>query len=701
MTDKPKTIQEALAQVQELAVRPPVAKFGAKQMLGTAALAGGAAIASSPEAREKISNAYQGTKDFVKHSLGMDKTPEQSATSLQKAGEKISGAVTTAKNAVTGGGSTPPAPAKTETPKTEPAKTETPPAGSSAAKMSFADAYAKARQIAKSAGKDPNIAQFKWSKDGGPEKTYQAAETKANYVTKNKQFAVDINAPSTTKNPAGPPSPNPTASTTPKADATGMPPTTTRNIPAGSEGAKYPAEGGVRQAATGTFEKGEGYATIREPKKPETESGGKKRMSEEHINELSNFGAAFAAARRAGKSEFSFGGKSFNTRLASSSPSKPSGPQGAPGLVGPGAKVTRLDAPLPPSRPNTQGPRQPAEQGAPIPKTDKVPGSSTGDATPRPSTTPPINQTQQKPLQPVDTSKDQDSDLSSTMRIGSASSGSDMPISRPEIVAKANKETNYSYESGGKKKMSEENNKLIDMFLRLQEKHALTPNIFEAAKKVGKMEEELKGNQHRIDANKNGKIDAHDFKLLRAKKNVKEGEGDETAKKETSMSVTMDNKPSTPAQTTAATSGPSAADKKALDTKIKSIAKEEVEFSQAEIDHINSFFEAVAPSRAEPTKGVNPTVRNTDLTDETLEEGRPRKNPTPETTERDARQHIQVQAGRAAGGTVVDFNHDNGKVSKLTPGMGRAITAHLNGLKPAERQEAVKKMHASPEGLKV
>lgn len=30
--------------------------------------------------------------------------------------------------------------------------------------------------------------------------------------------------------------------------------------------------------------------------------------------------------------------------------------------------------------------------------------------------------------------------------------------------------------------------------------------------------EELKGNQHKIDANKNGKVDAHDFKLLRAKK---------------------------------------------------------------------------------------------------------------------------------------------------------------------------------------
>jgi hypothetical protein len=32
----------------------------------------------------------------------------------------------------------------------------------------------------------------------------------------------------------------------------------------------------------------------------------------------------------------------------------------------------------------------------------------------------------------------------------------------------------------------------------------------------------LKGNQHKIDANKNGKVDAHDFKLLRAKKGMKE-----------------------------------------------------------------------------------------------------------------------------------------------------------------------------------
>ena len=36
--------------------------------------------------------------------------------------------------------------------------------------------------------------------------------------------------------------------------------------------------------------------------------------------------------------------------------------------------------------------------------------------------------------------------------------------------------------------------------------------------------EELKGNQHKIDANKNGKIEKHDIKLLRSKKKVQEAE---------------------------------------------------------------------------------------------------------------------------------------------------------------------------------
>jgi len=43
--------------------------------------------------------------------------------------------------------------------------------------------------------------------------------------------------------------------------------------------------------------------------------------------------------------------------------------------------------------------------------------------------------------------------------------------------------------------------------------------------------EELKGNQHKIDKNKNGKIDAHDFKLLKAKKE-KEEAGESEVKEE-------------------------------------------------------------------------------------------------------------------------------------------------------------------------
>lgn len=53
--------------------------------------------------------------------------------------------------------------------------------------------------------------------------------------------------------------------------------------------------------------------------------------------------------------------------------------------------------------------------------------------------------------------------------------------------------------------------------------------VSEAVAKI--MDEELKGNQHKIDANKNGKVDAHDFKLLRGKKDMKE-EAEKMAKKD-------------------------------------------------------------------------------------------------------------------------------------------------------------------------
>jgi len=39
---------------------------------------------------------------------------------------------------------------------------------------------------------------------------------------------------------------------------------------------------------------------------------------------------------------------------------------------------------------------------------------------------------------------------------------------------------------------------------------------------VEELDEKLIGKQKNIDANKNGRLDAHDFKLLRAKKTMKE-----------------------------------------------------------------------------------------------------------------------------------------------------------------------------------
>ena len=56
-------------------------------------------------------------------------------------------------------------------------------------------------------------------------------------------------------------------------------------------------------------------------------------------------------------------------------------------------------------------------------------------------------------------------------------------------------------------------------------KNEVNSNSVEGAVVSIMANEELKGNQHKIDANKNGKVDAHDFKLLRAKKGKTVEEG--------------------------------------------------------------------------------------------------------------------------------------------------------------------------------
>jgi transcription antitermination factor NusG len=131
-------------------------------------------------------------------------------------------------------------------------------------------------------------------------------------------------------------------------------------------------------------------------------------------------------------------------------------------------------------------------------------------------------------------------------------------------------------------------------------------------------------------------------------------------------------------------------------------------FSAEELRHLASFGEsAVAPQTDKDAADVG-QVSSSNVLDEDgkKKKGRPSKaekdaeNPNVGMG-RDPRQHIQVQAGRAMAGVPIDFKHDNGDVSKLTAPMGRRIVAHLGNLKPAERQAAVNKMHASAEGLKV
>jgi len=105
-------------------------------------------------------------------------------------------------------------------------------------------------------------------------------------------------------------------------------------------------------------------------------------------------------------------------------------------------------------------------------------------------------------------------------------------------------------------------------------------------------------------------------------------------------------------------------------------SEEKVKFSEEELAHFNSVLEA---------------------------RGRPKKDESNPNTGsgRDPRQHIQVIAGQAAGGRNIEFTHNNGDKSTISPSMGRKIVGHLEKLKPAERQSAVNKMHDSAKGLDI
>jgi hypothetical protein len=63
---------------------------------------------------------------------------------------------------------------------------------------------------------------------------------------------------------------------------------------------------------------------------------------------------------------------------------------------------------------------------------------------------------------------------------------------------------------------------VVDTLKGPKTKDLIKKDVDDYKKTRGRYDEELKGDQHKIDANKNKKIDAHDFAILRGKKKVKE-----------------------------------------------------------------------------------------------------------------------------------------------------------------------------------
>jgi len=119
------------------------------------------------------------------------------------------------------------------------------------------------------------------------------------------------------------------------------------------------------------------------------------------------------------------------------------------------------------------------------------------------------------------------------------------------------------------------------------------------------MKEDLKGNQHKIDANHNNKIDGQDFKILRAKKKVSEEsekeEGHEDEKQDKALIKKMMNK--------AEKDGDCVTKPEA-----KSIAKKEVGGHEKKMHHKeNIFYNFAKQLQEDKSKGTEPTFTDNNI----------------------------------------------------------------------------------------
>lgn len=276
----------------------------------------------------------------------------------------------------------------------------------------------------------------------------------------------------------------------------------------------------------------------------------------------------------------------------------------------------------------------------------------------------------------------------------------------------------------------EVNNPLIDAFFKLQSESG---NMFEAAKHLSDKQKKIAAV-----AGDKSKIDAADFAALRAGKKVEEeieeidevkfspeelahfeavAKEDPTAKGSFKKAGTNPNgdpvRPTIPERdltddvninegmpASVIASKKKYAEMSDEDFAAKHSHKSEKELRDMAARHGYGWNKATKTGSDHYVKRVAAAKKtNEEVIDEAR--GRPKKvaDDEPAHQGRDPKQHIQVVAGQAAAGRHIEFKHNDGSTTTITPQHGRKIVAHLNSLKPAERHAAVNKMHDSSKGM--
>jgi hypothetical protein len=264
--------------------------------------------------------------------------------------------------------------------------------------------------------------------------------------------------------------------------------------------------------------------------------------------------------------------------------------------------------------------------------------------------------------------------------------------------------------------------------------------------------EALKGDQHKIDANKNGKVDSHDFHLLRKKKKgVAEtyttlNTGEDISEEEVEEAVTEEEQIDElskatlgsyvkKAATSAANKGMEHGTKKAERDEVDRMTNRHMSFGDKDKIHqtmktTNRDVEAPREKAGKRIAGINMAVKKltkedteVELTQEEIEKieatladldegrGRPPKEGSDAWKKRqqagaaeqdEPRQHPIQQLERIKrdmrGGA--DFKHKDGSTHHVTGAQAATILTKYHGLRPAEKEAMQKEIHANHAGFK-